>query len=60
MSYDITIKKKDGTVLNFHHLDRKDGTIRYEGAFAIVTNLYGEQTIIPAADIAIIQTYPVR
>jgi hypothetical protein len=61
---DITIKMKDGTVREFPHKPRAGGsytkTIKYEGAFAVVTDEYYQQTAIPAADIAEVKVIPDR
>lgn len=52
----ITIKMKDGTVRKFNHQGRAGGswtkTVRYEKAFAVVTDEWGTETAIPVADIA--------
>ena len=51
----ITIKMKDGTVRKFLHEGRAGGSwtksVRYEAAFAVVTDEYGKETAIPVADI---------
>ncbi len=56
----ITIKKKDGTVKEFHHKGRAGGSwtisIRYEGGFAIIKDEWGSETIFSAQDIEEIKT----
>lgn len=60
----ITIKMKDGTVKDFPHVGRAGGSytksIRYEGAFAIVTDEWYNETAIPVEDIAEVNTRPDR
>lgn len=60
----IEIKMKDGTIKKFQHEGRSGGsytkTIRYEGAFAIISDEYYNETAIPVIDIAEIKTYPER
>ena len=55
MAEKITIKKKDGSVIEFREKGRAGGSwtisIRYEGAFAIVTDEWGSETAVPSADI---------
>lgn len=58
---DIEIKMRDGTVREFKHegrLDDSDYTklIRYEGAFTIITDEWGNETAIPALDIVEVKT----
>jgi hypothetical protein len=52
----ITIIFKNGTKRDFPHEGRAGGSytksIRYEGAFAIVTDEFYRETAFPAADIA--------
>lgn len=56
----ITVQMKDGTSREFKHEGRAGGsytkTIKYEGAFAIITDEYHNTTAIPASDIAEIKT----
>lgn len=58
----ITVKMKDGTVRDFQHTGRAGGSwtkeIKYEGAFAVITDEWGQQTAIPAADIAEVNVLP--
>lgn len=58
----IFITMKDGTKKDFRHEGRPGGswtkTIRYEGAFVIVKDEYGNETAIPAADVAEVQVKP--
>lgn len=60
----ITVKMKDGSVREFPHEGRPGGsftkTIRYEGAFAIITNEYYGEIAIPSNDIAEIKVFPHR
>ena len=60
----ITITMKDSTVRRFLHEGRAGGsytkTIRYEGAFVIVTDEWGTETAIPAADVAEVRVDPHR
>lgn len=60
----IKIKMKDGSIRRFDHEGRPGGsytkTIKYEGAFAVVTDEWGNQTAVPAADIAEVQVDPGR
>lgn len=46
---------KDGTVKHFPHEIRPGGswtnTVRYEGAFVIVSDVWGNETAIPAVDV---------
>ena len=55
----ITIKMKNGEVKKFPHVRRAGGSytkmIRYEGAFAIISDEYHNETAIPAADICEIE-----
>jgi hypothetical protein len=52
----IYITMKDGSKKEFKHTGRAGGSytknIRYEGAFAIITDEYAGETAIPASDIA--------
>lgn len=52
----IKIRMKDGSIKEFREQGRSGGSyynrIRYEGVFAIVTDEYGNETVIPANDIA--------
>lgn len=58
----IIVKMKDGTDRHFPHEGRAGGsytkTIKYEGAFAVITDEWGKQTAIPAADIREVITKP--
>jgi hypothetical protein len=60
----ITIKMKDGSVKDFPHVGRSGGSytksIRYEGAFAIVTDEYDNETAIPVQDIEEVNKRPHR
>jgi hypothetical protein len=60
----ITVKMKDGTVKTFPHKGRSGGswtkTVRYEGAFAIITDEYERETAIPVSDIAEVISEPHR
>ena len=60
----ITVKMKDGTVREFPHKGRAGGsytkTLKYEGAFAVITDEWYCKTAIPAEDIAEIKTTPDR
>ena len=51
---------KDGTKREFNHRGRAGGSytihLKYEGAFAVVVDEWGNQTAIPAADISEIHT----
>jgi hypothetical protein len=51
----IQIKMKDGTIKDFPHVGRLDGSctksIRYEGSFAIIREEWGDETAIPVNDI---------
>ena len=62
MAQNITVQMKDGSIKRFPHVGRPGGsytkTVKYEGAFAIITDEHGGQTAIPAADIAEINTEP--
>lgn len=55
---------KDGTVREFKECGRAGGSwtqsIKYEGAFAIVVDEWGNQTAIPASDIEEIKAYVSR
>lgn len=57
---DVTIKMKDGTTREFKHKGCLGGsytvTVRYEGAFVIVTDEYYTETAIPASDVAEVVT----
>lgn len=60
----ILVKMKDGSVKEFKDTPRSGGsytkTVKYEGAFLIVTDEWYQQTAIPAADIAECITTPGR
>lgn len=60
----ITITMKTGEIRQFSHEPRAGGSytksIRYEGAFAIVSDEWGKETAIPAADIREVTTDPGR
>lgn len=60
----IVIKLKDGTVKEFKHQGRPGGsytkTLKLEAGFAIVTDEWEKQIIIPAADISEIESTPER
>ena len=52
----IKITMKDGTIKDFPDRGRPGGSycnsLRYEGVFAIVKDVWGAETAVPAADIA--------
>lgn len=52
---DVIIKMKNGTTKKFEDHGRPGGSysqrIKYEGAFAVITDCYDNQTAIPASDI---------
>jgi hypothetical protein len=56
MSVSIKVKMKDGTTKDFPHRGRSGGSwtksIRYEGAFAIITDEWQNETAIPAEGIS--------
>lgn len=56
----IVVKMKDGSKREFPHKGRAGGSytkhLKLEGAFAVITDEYGNQTCIPAADIDQIDT----
>ncbi len=57
----IIVKMKDGNERKFMHEGRAGGSytksLKFEGAFAVITDEYHQRTAIPAADIAeIIET----
>ena len=58
----IKIWMKSGEILQFEHKPRPGGSyslkIRYEGAFAIVTDEWGKETAVPAADIGTVEVTP--
>lgn len=58
----VTVKMKDGTVRKFEKQQRPGGSytlsVRYEGAFVIVEDVWGAQTAIPAGEVAEVQTQP--
>lgn len=60
----ITIKMKDGSERKFKHEGRPGGSytkkLKFEGAFAVVEDEYGNRTAIPAADIVEVSETPVR
>lgn len=60
----ITIRKKDGSEYRFYHEGRAGGSytksLKLENGFAIVTDEWDKQTIVPSADIAEITTEPHR
>lgn len=60
----ITIKFKDGTVLQFKHEGRPGGSytksVKYEGAFVVVTDEYYRTTAFPASDVAEVISDPER
>lgn len=51
----ITVHFKDGTSRAFAHEGRAGGSytkrLRYEGAFAVISDEWGRETAFPAADI---------
>lgn len=58
----IKITMKDGEVKNFPHTGRPGGswtkTVRYEGAFVIVTDEWEQEIAIPVADVKQVETWP--
>ncbi len=60
----IKVKMKDGSRKDFPHRDRAGGSysnsVRYEGVFVIIRDVYGNETSIPAADVAEVQTTNLR
>lgn len=62
MKVEITLKS--GVTRVYEEESRPGGsyqsTVRYEGAFVIVTDVWGKETAIPAADIAQVVTTPRR
>jgi hypothetical protein len=60
----IRIEMKDGSIKRFDHEGRAGGSytksIRYEGAFAIITDEYYKETAIPVSDIKEIVKTPNR
>ncbi len=60
----ITVYLKNGETLTFKHEGRAGGSytkeIRYEGAFAIITDEYGRETAIPAENIESVRSEPSR
>lgn len=56
----VAIHMKDGTVMRFTERGRAGGsysiTVRYEGAFVIVTDEWYAGTAVPAADIVKVVT----
>lgn len=60
----ITITFKDGTVKEFPHKGRPGGSytksVKYEGAFVIVTDEYYRQEAFPASDIKMVEERPNR
>jgi hypothetical protein len=53
---EVFVKMKDGTNRDFRYQGRCGGSytnsVRYEGAFAIIKDEWGTETVIPADDIA--------
>lgn len=49
----VTIKKKDGTVLKFTQQPQqsRQNTVEYIAAFVVIKDGYGTETAIPAADV---------
>lgn len=60
----VIVKMKDGTIRKFPHQGRSGGsytkTVKYEGAFVIITDEYYVSTAIPSADISEVVESPVR
>ena len=60
MATSIKVIMNDGTVRDFEHIGRGDGSytksITYEGAFAVIHDEWGNTTAIPASEIREIQT----
>ena len=60
----VIVKMKDGTVRKFPHQGRSGGsytkTVKYDGAFVIITDEYYVSTAIPSADISEVIESPVR
>lgn len=55
MATSISVEMKDGTTREFPHQGRAGGSytkhIRYEGAFAIIGDEWGNEVAIPVGDI---------
>lgn len=60
----IEVHMKDGTVRTFLHEGRAGGSytksIKYEGAFVVITDEWYRTTAIPAADIKEVKTESTR
>jgi hypothetical protein len=58
----IVITLKDGTVKDFPNQSRPGGSwtnsVRYEGAFVIVKDVWGKETAYPAADVKQVENTP--
>ena len=59
---DITVRHTDGTVTRFPHEIRSGGSytnhVRYEGAFAIITDVWGNETAFPCERIDSVRVEP--
>ena len=60
----IVVTMRNGDILHFRHEGRPGGSytkkLGAEGAFAVITDEYGQRTFIPAADIVRIVETPTR
>lgn len=60
----IILKMKDGTERKFMHEGRSGGsytkTVKYEGAFVVITDEFYCKTAIPADDVAEVREIPHR
>ena len=56
MANSIKVYMKDGSIKDFPHMGRAGGSytksIRYEGAFAVITDEFYSETAIPVNEIA--------
>ena len=56
----ITVTMKDGTVREFPHKGRPGGSytkkLKLEVGFVVIIDEYGDQTVIPAADVKEVKT----
>lgn len=52
---DVSVKFKDGTTREFKEVGRSGGSyclsVRYEGAFVVIIDEWGNRTAFPAADV---------
>lgn len=60
MAQSVIITFKDGTQRQFHEVGRPGGSytisVKYQDAFVIVTDEYGQTTAFPSADIRQVET----